>query len=102
MKHELLGEVSCASGRVRPGGCDVDLPLGDVMVDWAKLAFVDADALGLWEHNDTLNGLADFVYWGRDAEQVAPLNGLSPFRNPTSTPTRNLVGGKGFSWNRAR
>lgn len=45
--------------------------VGDVMVDWARLAFVDADALGAWEHEASLDGQADFVFWGRDAASAA-------------------------------
>lgn len=45
--------------------------VGDVMVDWARLAFADADALGAWEHDASLDGKADFVFWGRDAQIAA-------------------------------
>jgi hypothetical protein len=33
--------------------------------------FADADALGAWQHETPLDGLADYVFWGRDAAQVA-------------------------------
>ncbi len=45
--------------------------LGQTMVDWARLMFADVDALGHWEHEESLDGKADFVFWGRDAEQIA-------------------------------
>jgi hypothetical protein len=45
--------------------------VGCVGVDWARLIVADADALGAWVHDDSLDGLADFVFWGRDAETVA-------------------------------
>jgi hypothetical protein len=44
---------------------------GLVAVDWARLMFVDADTLGAWQHEKPLDGLADFVFWGRDARQAA-------------------------------
>jgi hypothetical protein len=44
---------------------------GSVMVDMARLSFADADALGEWEHDRAIDGRADFVFWGRDAERVA-------------------------------
>lgn len=46
-------------------------PAGDVMVDRARLMFVDVEALGAWEHHEPIDGLADFVFWGRDADEVA-------------------------------
>lgn len=45
--------------------------IGCTGVDWARLMFADADALGEWRHNDALDGKADCVFWGRDAEAVA-------------------------------
>lgn len=38
-------------------------PVGEVMVDWARLAFVDADALSAWQHDVPIDGKADFVFW---------------------------------------
>jgi hypothetical protein len=46
-------------------------PAHDVAVDRARLIFADADALGAWQHHRSLDGLADFVFWGRDAVQAA-------------------------------
>ena len=46
-------------------------PCGDVGVDWARLMFVDLEALAHWQHDDPLDGRADFVFWGRDAEAAA-------------------------------
>jgi hypothetical protein len=45
--------------------------VGDVAVDYARLLIADFDALGAWCHEDSLDGLADYVFWGRDAEKVA-------------------------------
>lgn len=40
-------------------------------VDWARLMFIDLDAVGAWEHDLPIDGLADFAFWGRDAAAVA-------------------------------
>ncbi|RAK28857.1 hypothetical protein B0I29_119195 [Actinoplanes lutulentus] len=45
--------------------------LGSIFVDHARFVFADVDALGQWVHEETLDGLADLVFWGRDEEQVA-------------------------------
>lgn len=45
--------------------------LGSVGVDWARLMFVDPVALGVWKHEAPMDGRADFLFWGRDAEAVA-------------------------------
>jgi hypothetical protein len=50
--------------------------VGSVLVDHARLAFIDADALGAWEHDEPIDGLADYVFWGRDAQAVAEKMGV--------------------------
>lgn len=45
--------------------------LAQVMGDQSSLLVVDAAALGGWEHEASLDGLADCVFWGRDARQAA-------------------------------
>ena len=45
--------------------------VGHVAVDYARLLIADFDALGAWKHEDSLDGLADYVFWGEDAEHVA-------------------------------
>jgi hypothetical protein len=45
--------------------------VGHVAVDYARLMIADFDALGAWHHEDSLDGLADYIFWGRDAEKVA-------------------------------
>jgi len=45
--------------------------IGVVGVDYARLLIADVDVLGEWQHEESRDGLADFVFWGRDAEQVA-------------------------------
>jgi hypothetical protein len=44
---------------------------GQVMVDWARLMFADVDAIGSWNHEDATDGKADFLFWGRDAANIA-------------------------------
>jgi hypothetical protein len=45
--------------------------LGHVAVDMARLMFCDLEAAGKWEHEGTKDGLADFVFWGKDAARLA-------------------------------
>ncbi len=40
-------------------------------MDYARLLIADFEVLGAWHHEDSLDGLADFVFWGRDAEKAA-------------------------------
>lgn len=49
--------------------------LGEVLVERARLMFADAAVLGDWEHEDTLDGLADIAFWGSDAELLAKASG---------------------------
>jgi hypothetical protein len=46
-------------------------PLTRIRIDHARFAFADADALGSWVHDDSLDGLADVVFWGGDEDEVA-------------------------------
>jgi hypothetical protein len=45
--------------------------VGLVAVDYARILIADVDVLGSWKHEESLDGLADYVFWGRDAERVA-------------------------------
>jgi hypothetical protein len=45
--------------------------LGEAGVDFARLVCMDHGALDAWQHEDSLDGLADFVFWGRDAGELA-------------------------------
>jgi hypothetical protein len=57
--------------------------IGEVGVDWARLAFADVDALGRWEHEKPLDGLADVLFWGgSDAEEAASRFGVSHVDTP--------------------
>ena len=49
--------------------------VGEVFVDEARLMLADADALLEWCHEDSLDGLADFVFWGLDAGRAAAAHG---------------------------
>lgn len=46
-------------------------PLGSIVVDFARIGFVDVDAIPHWSANESLDGRADFVFWGRDAKALA-------------------------------
>lgn len=45
--------------------------LGAAGVDFARLVCMDHAALDHWQHEDSLDGLADVVFWGRDEAQLA-------------------------------
>jgi hypothetical protein len=45
--------------------------VGYVLVDEARLAFADPDALTAWRTGDPVDGLADLAFWGRDADVLA-------------------------------
>ena len=46
-----------------------------VAVDRARLMFIDVDALAGWKHTESIDGLADFVFWGLEAAEVAREHG---------------------------
>lgn len=45
--------------------------LGEAAVDFARLICMDRAAIDHWRHEDSLDQLADFVFWGRDAAALA-------------------------------
>jgi len=47
--------------------------VGEVAVDLAQLAALDAAALATWQHDASYDGLADVVFWGKDATGLAAL-----------------------------
>lgn len=51
--------------------------LGEVYVERARLMFADPSVLDAWQHEDTLDGLADIAFWGRDKELVAKASGAT-------------------------
>lgn len=45
--------------------------VGLVAVDQARILIADVDALGTWKHEEPIDGMADYLFWGRDAERIA-------------------------------
>jgi len=45
--------------------------LGEAGVDFARLVCIDHAALDAWQHEDSLDGKADCVFWGRDDRMLA-------------------------------
>jgi hypothetical protein len=45
--------------------------LGEAGVDFARLLAIDHAALDHWQHEDSLDGKADVVFWGRDDGELA-------------------------------
>ncbi len=56
----LLPEAEIASSK----------KVGHVAVDMARLMFCDLEAAGKWQHLESIDGLADFVFWGKDAMRL--------------------------------
>lgn len=51
--------------------------LGRVGVDWARLAYADADALSAWRHLKPVDGKADVAFWGRDEQDAVEAHGAT-------------------------
>jgi hypothetical protein len=49
--------------------------LGKAGVDCARLILIDHAALDHWQHEDSLDGKADFVFWGKDEQILAQITG---------------------------
>ncbi len=47
------------------------VPVGDVVVDFARILLADATVPGHWQHSAAIDGRADFLFWGRDAAVLA-------------------------------
>jgi hypothetical protein len=60
---------------------------GRVLVDRARLIFADVDALGAWQHETPIDGKADLVFWGRDAEAAAKQFDAPLLRDPDGGTT---------------
>jgi hypothetical protein len=58
--------IECGDGEVATSD-----PLGEATVDFARLLWIDRRGVDAWEHERSLDGKADFVFWGRDAEALA-------------------------------
>jgi len=52
--------------------------LGEAGVDMARLVCMDYAALDAWKHEDSLDGKADVVFWGRDEKAAARSTGAQP------------------------
>jgi hypothetical protein len=56
--------------------------VANIGVDYARLVFADADALSSWIHTAPIDGLADVVFWGLHADEVAAEFGASRTGTP--------------------
>ncbi|MEV0645076.1 hypothetical protein AB0I28_07410 [Phytomonospora sp. NPDC050363] len=65
------GFPRCVEVRLGDGEPATECQVGGVGVDWARLILADADALGDWVHEESLDGLADAAFWGADAAEAA-------------------------------
>jgi hypothetical protein len=54
-----------------PGAVASSEALGEATVDFARLLWIDRRGVDAWEHELSLDGKADFVFWGRDADPLA-------------------------------
>jgi hypothetical protein len=61
--------------------------LGEAPADFARLMCMDHAAIDHWRHDDSLDQLADFVFWGQDEVALARALGA-----------RRLPGGDGHGW----
>jgi hypothetical protein len=71
--------------RLAPGSAAHTRKLGEAGVDFARLMIIDHRALDAWVHEDSLDGQADLMFWGRDAALAA--------RRITAPPTV-----EGYGW----
>ena len=56
---------------LRDGAVTTSKKLGEAAADFARLACMDLGLLDHWEHEDSLDGRADFVFSGRDERLLA-------------------------------
>jgi len=61
----------CVAIALGDGDIASSTKLGEAGVDFARLIAIDHEALDHWRHEDSLDGRADFVFWGRDAGHLA-------------------------------
>ena len=66
--------------------------LGVIGVDWARVLLGDADALGSWEHEESLDGLADVAFWGRHADEAAAVFAAPELGEPGEEGVRGWRG----------
>jgi hypothetical protein len=60
--------------------------VGSLYIDHARFVFGDADALSSWIHDAPIDGLADVVFWGRDATQIAAELAAPQLDDPSGVP----------------
>ncbi len=56
--------------------------LGEIGVDWARIAFGDADALAHWRHDEAIDELADVAFWGAAEQEAAAVFGAPLLDTP--------------------
>ncbi|MBE3015947.1 hypothetical protein IL992_43345 [Microbispora sp. NEAU-D428] len=56
--------------------------LGHVGVDASRLSLIDADGLGVWRHEEPIDGMADVAFWGRSVQEAVAHFGASLLANP--------------------
>ena len=56
---------------LREGEVHGSKKLDEAGVDFARLVCMDHGALDAWQHEDSLDGLADVMFWGRDELKLA-------------------------------
>jgi hypothetical protein len=57
--------------------------VGHVLVDEARLAFADPDALTAWRTDEPVDGLADVAFWGRDKHAMVERTGAAALDDDT-------------------
>jgi hypothetical protein len=82
---------TCLRVTVRDAAAADATPWGDIGVDWARFAIADADALSAWVHEDSIDGLADVVFWGRDQAAVAAEFGAARTGTPGEEDTHGWL-----------
>ncbi|MGV9453724.1 hypothetical protein [Streptomyces sp. NPDC003635] len=66
--------------------------LGYVGVDRARVLFGDADALNVWQHDESIDGLADVAFWGAAAEEAAATFAAPELGEPGEDGVRGWTG----------
>jgi hypothetical protein len=68
---------------VAPGVVARSERVGEVIVDFARVLFIDDAARAHWNHDGSLDGRADYVFWGRDAAALAAVVGAPALAGST-------------------
>ncbi|MFE5941943.1 hypothetical protein [Streptomyces sp. NPDC056480] len=86
---ERWSEISIRMGQ---GQVTSSVPLGDIGVDWARVLFGDVDALGTWQHDEPVDGLADVAFWGAAADEAAAVFAAPELGEPGEDGVRGWTG----------